>query len=39
VNADQIIVLHHGEITETGTHAELTRSKGHYYQLVKTNLN
>ena len=38
VNADQIVVLHRGEIVETGTHAELTRAKGHYYQLVKNQL-
>lgn len=37
-NADQIVVLDKGEITEIGTHAELTRRQGEYYQLVKNQL-
>ncbi|HAK77760.1 MAG TPA: ABC transporter ATP-binding protein [Runella sp.] len=37
-NADQIVVLDKGEITEIGTHAELTRRQGDYYQLVKNQL-
>ncbi len=37
-NADQIIVLDGGKITETGTHDELTAQKGAYYQLVKNQL-
>lgn len=32
-SADRIIVLHKGEIRETGTHAELTAMKGIYYYL------
>lgn len=31
--ADRIIVIEHGKITEMGTHAELLRQRGHYYQL------
>ncbi len=37
-NADQIVVLHKGKITEVGTHAELTGLKRDYYQLVKNQL-
>jgi len=37
-NADQIIVLNKGTITERGTHQELTNLKGEYYQLVKNQL-
>lgn len=37
-NAAQIIVLEKGEITEIGTHEELTKNKGRYYQLVKNQL-
>lgn len=37
-NADNIVVLDKGKIIEQGTHTELTRSKGEYYQLVKNQL-
>ncbi len=37
-NADQIVVLQKGEITEVGTHQELTKKKGDYYELVKNQL-
>lgn len=37
-NADQIVVLDKGGIVEEGTHQELTRLKGIYYQLVKNQL-
>jgi ATP-binding cassette subfamily B protein len=37
-NADQIVVLDKGKIVETGTHKELTRAKGDYYNLVKNQL-
>ena len=37
-NADQIVVLHNGIITERGTHNELTSLKGEYYTLVKNQL-
>ncbi len=31
--ADRILVIENGSIAEMGTHAELLRAKGHYYQL------
>ena len=37
-NADQIIVLDKGRITEKGNHEELTARKGAYYELVKNQL-
>ena len=37
-NADQIVVLDAGYIAETGTHEELTRRRGKYYELVKNQL-
>jgi ATP-binding cassette subfamily B protein len=37
-NADNIIVLHNGEITEQGTHEDLTFKRGEYFQLVKNQL-
>ena len=37
-NADQIIVLDNGQITETGTHETLSAKKGLYYNLVKNQL-
>lgn len=37
-NADQIVVLEHGKIAERGTHDELVRSKGKYFDLVKNQL-
>ncbi|MDP2338245.1 MAG: peptidase domain-containing ABC transporter [Bacteroidota bacterium] len=37
-NAHQIIVIEKGNIVEIGTHEELTRIKGAYYQLVKNQL-
>lgn len=37
-NADQIVVLHQGELVEKGTHQELIARKGNYYQLIKNQL-
>ena len=34
-NADRIIVLHHGEIREQGTHQELLMQRGLYWRLYK----
>jgi ATP-binding cassette, subfamily B, multidrug efflux pump len=33
VSAKQIVVLHHGEIVERGTHTELLQQEGYYYNL------
>jgi ATP-binding cassette subfamily B protein len=37
-NADQIVVLNKGAVSETGTHQELVEMKGAYYNLVKDQL-
>ena len=37
-NADNIVVLEGGKIVEEGTHQELTKQKGRYYELVKNQL-
>jgi len=37
-NADQIVVLEKGEIVERGTHEELVRKRGNYFELVKNQL-
>ncbi len=37
-NADQIIVLHNGEVAEQGTHKNLVAAKGYYFTLVKNQL-
>jgi ATP-binding cassette subfamily B protein len=36
--ADQIVVIHKGSIAESGTHEELIKVHGYYYQLVKNQL-
>ncbi len=38
-NADQIIVLDHGEIAERGTHKELMAQGGIYYQMVMDQMS
>jgi len=35
VAADQILLLNHGSIEESGNNQSLLQSKGHYYQLIK----
>jgi len=37
-NADQIVVIDQGKITEQGTHEQLLNSKGAYYDLIKNQL-
>jgi len=37
-NADQILVMDKGRIIERGTHASLVALKGHYFHLVKNQL-
>ena len=37
-NADNILVLEMGEIIEEGSHIELCRKKGYYYNLIKNQL-
>ena len=34
-NADRIIVLHHGEVREVGSHTELMQKQGIYYRLYQ----
>jgi len=37
-NADKIVVLEKGEVTEVGTHQELIDERGYYYNLVRNQL-
>ncbi|HEX8452454.1 MAG TPA: peptidase domain-containing ABC transporter [Longimicrobium sp.] len=37
-NADQIVVLDRGRVVERGTHEDLAALRGHYYTLVKNQL-
>lgn len=37
-NADNIIVLNNGKISEMGNHEQLTQKRGEYYNLVKNQL-
>jgi ATP-binding cassette subfamily B protein len=38
-NADRIIVLHKGQIRETGTHQELIDQRGIYWRLYRLQYN
>lgn len=38
-NADKIIVIENGSVTEKGTHEELMRNKGYYYKLCSLAIN
>ena len=33
IKSDKIIVIKNGQILETGTHKELLKNKGYYYEL------
>ena len=35
INADKIIVLKNGTILEQGTHSELLKKKGYYFELYR----
>jgi ATP-binding cassette subfamily B protein len=37
-NADQIVVMSKGQIVECGSHEQLVATKGHYYTLIKNQL-
>ena len=37
-NSDKIIVIDHGKVAEEGTHEELIKNKGVYYELVRNQL-
>lgn len=37
-NADQIVVIDHGRVVETGNHETLTEQRGAYYNLVRNQL-
>lgn len=37
-DADQIIVLHHGEVVEQGTHFQLLEARGYYYRLIENQI-
>lgn len=38
VDADSIVVLHHGELVEQGTHAALLAEQGRYYQMYQLQI-
>ncbi|GAY30875.1 lactococcin-G-processing and transport ATP-binding protein LagD [Bacteroidaceae bacterium] len=37
-NADNIVVLRHGRVAESGTHRQLVALKGYYYELIRNQL-
>ncbi|MDW7672444.1 MAG: ATP-binding cassette domain-containing protein, partial [Bacillota bacterium] len=38
-HCDRIIVLHRGEIVETGTHQELLKNRGYYFRLYQLQVH
>ena len=36
ISSDKIIVIKNGEILESGTHNELLKNKGYYYELYNS---
>jgi ATP-binding cassette, subfamily B, multidrug efflux pump len=38
-NADRILVIHQGEIIESGTHQELLQKKGVYFNMYDSQVN
>lgn len=38
-DADQIIMLHRGEVVEQGTHPQLIEARAHYFKLVENQMN
>lgn len=38
-NADRILVIHQGEIIESGTHNELLQKKGYYFDMYESQFN
>lgn len=39
VESDKIVVIKHGQILESGTHEELLKNKGYYYQLYSSQFD
>ena len=39
MNLDEILYLNNGEIIERGSHAELVKLKGRYYELYNMQIN
>ena len=37
-NADQVVVMEKGKVVEVGTHKQLAKSKGVYYNLVRNQI-
>lgn len=39
INSDKIVVIDEGEIKEIGTHKELLKKKGYYYELYNNGFD